>query len=129
MIVVYNNIGLRARGAKGARGRSRTGYYAMPGTVLATERDYWTSQLLESYGFGHRRDVSPIFTDAEKAAAYVCNYVSKSYGTRTEAWKGIRLVEYGQRCRPGSVRFSSVGGRAKLFREGVEMFCKKHNLA
>jgi hypothetical protein len=96
--------------------------------VLKGERDFWTSDLLESYAFGHRRDVSPIFTDAEKAAAYVCNYVCKSYGQRTEDWKGIRLVEYGQGCRPGSVRFSSVGGRSKIFREGVELFCLKHNL-
>ena len=118
----------RMSGVEGGRGRSRTGYYACPGPVLATEREWWTSELLESYGFGHRRDVSPIFTDPEKAAAYVCNYVCKSYGNRSESWKGVRLVEYGRGCRPGSVRFSSIGGRARLFREGVGMFCEKHNL-
>jgi hypothetical protein len=112
----------RVCGVEGGRGRSRSGYYAFPGPVLSTERDFWTSNLLESYGFGHRRDVSPIFTDPEKAAAYVCNYVCKSYGKRTESWKGVRLVEYGQGCRPGSVRFSSLTGRAQIFREGVALF-------
>ena len=118
----------RMQGVEGGRGRSRTGYYAHPGPILSVEREFWTSELLESYGFGHRRDVSPIFTDAEKAAAYVCNYVCKSYGDRTEPWKGIRLVEYGRGCRPGSVRFSSIGGRAQIFREGVALYCQKHGL-
>ena len=95
---------------------------------VTAERDFWMSELLEAYGFGYRRDVSPIFTDAEKAAAYVCNYVCKSYGNRTEAWKGIRLVEYGRGCRPGSVRFCSIGGRAQIFREGAALYCKKRGL-
>ena len=42
------------------------------------------NDLLDSYGFGHRRDVSPIFTDAKRAAAYVRNYVSNLKA----AWKG-----------------------------------------
>jgi hypothetical protein len=119
---------LRSTGVRGGRGRSKRGYTVFPGPVLNEERAFWTTELLEGYGFGSRRDVSPIFTEVEKAAAYVCNYVCKSYGERTEVWKGIRLVEYGHGCRPGSVRFSSVGGRAKIFREGVELFCLKKNL-
>jgi hypothetical protein len=117
------------QGMEGGRGRSKSGYLVEPvGTVLCVEREFWTSELLESYGFGHRRDVSPIFTDEKKAAAYVCKYVCKSYASRSESWKGVRLVEYGTCCRPGSVRFSSVGGKAQLFREGVELYCRKHNL-
>jgi hypothetical protein len=119
---------IKSTGVAGGRGKSKRGYTVFPGPVLAAERGFWMTDTLESYGFGSRRDVSPIFTDPEKAAAYVCNYVCKSYGQRTLAWKGIRLVEYGQGCRPGSVRFSSVGGRAKMFREGVELFCLKRDL-
>ena len=85
----------RCSGVKRGRGKgySKSGYSVTPGPVLAAERTFWTSDLLESYGFGLRRDVSPIFTDPEKAAAYVCNYVCKSYGNRSEAWKGVRLVD------------------------------------
>jgi len=131
--VLLNVPGIRVgceilRSAFKYRGCSKTGYCVVPGPVLASEREYWTSDLLEGYGFGYRRDVSPIFTDPEKAAAYVCNYVCKSYGNRAEDWKGIRLVEYGRGCRPGSVRFSSIGGRAQIFREGVALYCNKYGL-
>jgi hypothetical protein len=53
---------------------------------------------------------------------------ARATGIARKTGRGVRLVEYGQGCRPGSVRFSSVGGRAQLFREGVSLYCEKHGL-
>jgi hypothetical protein len=99
------------------------------GPVLAEERHFFASEL-RKYGFGTWNDISPIKADdPARAAQYAAKYVVKTFGNRPESLKGARLVSFGKGVKPGTTRFSSIGGRAGLFRESVALYCLKHGCA
>jgi len=97
------------------------------GSNLLAERRFF-NQALPEYGFGTYNDISPILTTAAAAASYTSKYVTKSFGNRPDSLKGARLVTFGAGAKVGTTHFSSVSGRAKIFREGLELFCLKHGL-
>jgi len=96
-------------------------------SVLWTERHFY-ADVLPDYGFGTWNDISPILSTPEAAAAYASKYVSKSFANRPYELKGARLVSFGRGIKPGTTRFSSIGGRAGLFREMVAMYCHRYGL-
>lgn len=97
-----------------------------PGPVLVQERHFFAS-VAQRYGFGSWNDISPIKADdPARAAQYAAKYVVKSFGNRPAVLKGKRLVSFGKGVKPGTTRFSSIGGRAGRFREGVALFCLRH---
>jgi hypothetical protein len=97
------------------------------GPNLRAERRFF-NQALPEFGFGTYNDISPILTTAAAAASYAAKYVTKSFGNRPESLKGARLVTFGAGAKVGTTRFSAVSGKAKIFREGLELFCLKHGL-
>lgn len=96
-------------------------------SVLWSERRFY-AEVLSEYGFGSWNDISPILSTAEAAASYAAKYVSKAFKNRPYSLKGARLVSFGRGVKPGTTNFSSIGGRAGLFREMVGMYCRKHGL-
>ena len=100
--------------------------HATGGLVLNAERRFFR-EALPRYGFGKWNDISPIKATAEAAAQYAAKYVVKTFGNRVESLKGARLVSFGKGVKPGTTRFSSIGGRAGLFREAVSLYCLKHD--
>lgn len=98
-----------------------------PECVLSQERAFLHERLV-SYGFGSWNDISPILSTAEAAAEYASKYVTKGFEHRPASLKGVRLVGFGGGAKPGTTRFTSIGGRASDFRLGLSILAEENGL-
>jgi hypothetical protein len=71
-----------------------------------------------SYGFG-RHEALPIRKSAGAMGRYVAGYITKDFGERGRADRGVRLFSCSRRARVATSRFAFASGRAQEWRRGV----------
>ncbi|WP_429944846.1 rolling circle replication-associated protein, partial [Escherichia coli] len=66
--------------------------YSSANKAIRSEWSFWR-KTAPKYGFG-RTELMPVRSNSEGIGRYVGKYISKGIESRTEQFKGVRLVEY-----------------------------------
>ncbi|OMI69615.1 hypothetical protein MP31_17395, partial [Escherichia coli N36254PS] len=77
--------------------------YSSANKAIRAEWAFWR-KTAPKYRFG-RTELMPVRSNSEGIGRYVGKYISKGIESRTEQFKGTRLVEYSRKAKIASTRF------------------------
>ena len=80
--------------------------YSSANRAIRDEWAFWR-RTAPKYRFG-RTELMPVRSNSEGIGRYVGKYISKGIESRTEQFKGTRLVEYSRKAKIASTRFQFV---------------------
>ena len=80
--------------------------YSSANKAIRAEWAFWR-KTAPKYRFG-RTELMPVRSNSEGIGRYVGKYISKGIESRTEQFKGTRLVEYSRKAKIASTRFQFV---------------------
>ncbi|PLO71641.1 phasyl DNA replicon protein arp [Klebsiella pneumoniae] len=94
--------------------------YSSANKAIRSEWSFWR-KTAPKYGFG-RTELMPVRSNSEGIGRYVGKYISKGIESRTEQFKGVRLVEYSRRAKIASTRFQFVSDGSYEWRRKLSIF-------
>lgn len=94
--------------------------YSSANKAIRSEWSFWR-KTAPKYGFG-RTELMPIRSNSEGIGRYVGKYISKGIESRTEQFKGVRLVEYSRKAKIASTRFQFVSDGSYEWRRKLSIF-------
>ncbi|MCD8931983.1 rolling circle replication-associated protein, partial [Klebsiella pneumoniae] len=94
--------------------------YSSANKAIRSEWSFWR-KTAPKYGFG-RTELMPVRSNSEGIGRYVGKYISKGIESRTEQFKGVRLVEYSRKAKIASTRFQFVSDGSYEWRRKLSIF-------
>jgi len=94
--------------------------YSSANKDIRAEWSFWR-KTAPKYGFG-RTELMPVRSNSEGIGRYVGKYISKGIESRTEQFKGVRLVEYSRKAKIASTRFQFVTEGSSEWRRKLGIF-------
>ncbi|HHQ9659985.1 TPA: rolling circle replication-associated protein [Escherichia coli] len=94
--------------------------YSTANKAIRAEWSFWR-KTAPKYRFG-RTELMPVRSNSEGIGRYVGKYISKGIESRTEQFKGTRLVEYSRKAKIASTRFQFVTGGSAEWRRKLAIF-------
>ena len=94
--------------------------YSSANKAIRSEWSFWR-KTAPKYGFG-RTELMPVRSNSEGIGRYVGKYISKGIESRTEQFKGVRLVEYSRKAKIASTRFQFVTEGSAEWRRKLAIF-------
>lgn len=94
--------------------------YSTANKAIRAEWSFWR-KTAPKYRFG-RTELMPVRSNSEGIGRYVGKYISKGIESRTEQFKGTRLVEYSRKAKIASTRFQFVTEGSAEWRRKLAIF-------
>jgi len=94
--------------------------YSSANKAIRSEWAFWR-KTAPKYRFG-RTELMPVRSNSEGIGRYVGKYISKGIESRTEQFKGTRLVEYSRKAKIASTRFQFVTEGSAEWRRKLSIF-------
>jgi len=94
--------------------------YSTANKAIRAEWSFWR-KTAPKYRFG-RTELMPVRSNSEGIGRYVGKYISKGIESRTEQFKGTRLVEYSRKAKIASTRFQFVTEGSAEWRRKLSIF-------
>lgn len=94
--------------------------YSTANKAIRAEWAFWR-KTAPKYRFG-RTELMPVRSNSEGIGRYVGKYISKGIESRTEQFKGTRLVEYSRKAKIASTRFQFVTEGSAEWRRKLAIF-------
>ncbi|TYW59106.1 replication endonuclease [Klebsiella pneumoniae] len=94
--------------------------YSTANKAIRAEWSFWR-KTAPKYRFG-RTELMPVRSNSEGIGRYVGKYISKGIESRTEQFKGVRLVEYSRKAKIASTRFQFVSDGSYEWRRKLSIF-------
>lgn len=94
--------------------------YSSANKAIRSEWAFWR-KTAPKYRFG-RTELMPVRSNSEGIGRYVGKYISKGIESRTEQFKGVRLVEYSRKAKIASTRFQFVTEGSAEWRRKLAIF-------
>jgi len=94
--------------------------YSTANKAIRSEWSFWR-KTAPKYRFG-RTELMPVRSNSEGIGRYVGKYISKGIESRTEQFKGTRLVEYSRKAKIASTRFQFVTEGSAEWRRKLSIF-------
>jgi len=94
--------------------------YSSANKAIRAEWAFWR-RTAPKYRFG-RTELMPVRSNSEGIGRYVGKYISKGIESRTEQFKGVRLVEYSRKAKIASTRFQFVTDGSAEWRRKLSIF-------
>ena len=94
--------------------------YSSANKAIRAEWAFWR-KTAPKYRFG-RTELMPVRSNSEGIGRYVGKYISKGIESRTEQFKGTRLVEYSRKAKIASTRFQFVTEGSAEWRRKLAIF-------
>lgn len=94
--------------------------YSSANKAIRSEWVFWR-RTAPKYRFG-RTELMPVRSNSEGIGRYVGKYISKGIASRTEQFKGTRLVEYSRKAKIASTRFQFVTEGSSEWRRKLSIF-------
>lgn len=94
--------------------------YSSANRAIRDEWAFWR-RTAPKYRFG-RTELMPVRSNSEGIGRYVGKYISKGIESRTEQFKGTRLVEYSRKAKIASTRFQFVTEGSAEWRRKLSIF-------
>lgn len=94
--------------------------YSTANKAIRAEWAFWR-KTAPKYRFG-RTELMPVRSNSEGIGRYVGKYISKGIESRTEQFKGTRLVEYSRKSKIASTRFQFVTEGSAEWRRKLAIF-------